>query len=60
MYQFPHPLLIKGKGKGKGKSNMGMVSRTVKKTPELVAWIGGLDSKVTQTDKEANRLGLKC
>ena len=49
----------KGKGKGKNRSNMGIVSATAKKTPENVAWIGGLKEKETGTFDEFQEINRK-
>merc|ERR1711865_1316143 len=48
-----------GKGKGKNRSNMSIVSATAKKTPEKVAWIGGLEEKESGTFEEYQEINKK-
>merc|ERR1711966_136092 len=49
----------KGKGNGKNRANMGIVSGTAKKTPEKVAWIGGLKEKESGTGEEYKEINRK-
>ena len=49
----------KGKGNGKNRANMGIVSGTAKKTPEKVAWIGGLKEKESGTYEEYQEINRK-
>merc|ERR1711935_619812 len=48
-----------GKGKGKNRSNMSIVSATARKTPEKVAWIGGLKEKESGTFEEYQEINKK-